>query len=163
MKLTLVNTFCSPMYTAQLWCNYTLAAIHQLHVAYTNVFHFLQNQPKYCSASTMFIEYHVPGTKAVIRKPVYKFMLRLAASFNKLVIAIINSDIKWQSRIRRQWIKMLYIHNSFWLNVSLCSIILLPCAILLNFLVTCTFNVYVDICMIAWNKYIELNWTLHAY
>ena len=105
VKLTLLRTFCSPMYTAQLWWNYTVASIHKLHVAYNNVFRLLLNQPKYCSASTMFVEYHVPDSKAVIRNLVYKFMRRLDASYNKLVIAIINSDIKWQSRIRRHWIK----------------------------------------------------------
>ena len=108
VKLTLLRTFCSAMYTAQLWWNYTVASIHKLHVAYNNVFRLLLNQPKYCSASTMFVEYHVPASKAVIRNIVYKFMRRLDASYNKLVIAIINSDIKWQSRIRRHWIKMLY-------------------------------------------------------
>ena len=46
VKLTLLRTFCSPMYTAQLWCNYTVASIHNLHVAYNNVFHLLLNQPK---------------------------------------------------------------------------------------------------------------------
>ena len=62
---------------------------------------------------TMFVEYHVPDSKVVIGNLVYKFMQRLDASYNKLVIAIINSDINWQSRIRQHWIKMLYIHNSF--------------------------------------------------
>ena len=113
VKLTLLRTFCSPMYTAQLWWNYTVATIRKLHVAYNNVFRLLLNQPKYSSASTMFVEYHVPDSKAVIRNLVYKFMWKLVASYNKLVIAIINSDIKWQSRIRRLFIKMLYIHNSF--------------------------------------------------
>ena len=37
---------------------------------------------------------NVPDSKAVIRNLVYKFMHRLAASYNKLVIAIINSDIR---------------------------------------------------------------------
>ena len=79
VKLTLLRTFCSPMYTAQLWWNYTVASIHNLHVAYNNVFRLLLNQPKYCSASTMFVEYHVPDSKAVIRNLVYKFMRRLDA------------------------------------------------------------------------------------
>ena len=113
MKLTLLRTFCSPIYTAQLWWNYIVASIHKLHVAYNNVFCLLLNQPKHCNASTMFVEYHVPDSKAVIRNLLYKFMPRLDASCNKLVIAIINTDLKWQSRIRRHWIKMLYIHNSF--------------------------------------------------
>ena len=33
VKLILLNTFCSPMYTTQLWWNYTAASIHKLHVA----------------------------------------------------------------------------------------------------------------------------------
>ena len=77
VKLTLLRTFCSPIYTAQLWWNYTVASIHNLHVAYNNVFRLLLNQPKYCSASTMFVEYHVPDSKVVIRNLVYKFMRRL--------------------------------------------------------------------------------------
>ena len=48
----------------------------------------------------LFVEYHAPDSKAVIRNLVYKFMRRLDAFYNKLVIAVINSDIKWQSRIR---------------------------------------------------------------
>ena len=79
VKLTLLRTFCSPMYTAQLWWNYTVASIHNLHVAYNNVFRLLLNQHKYCSASTIFVEYHVPDSKAVIRNRVYKFMRRLDA------------------------------------------------------------------------------------
>ena len=59
----------------------------------------------------MFVENRVPNSKAVIRNIVYKFMLD--ASYNKLVIAIANSDLKWLSRIRRHWIMLLYIHNSF--------------------------------------------------
>ena len=80
--------------------------MHKLHVAYNNIFRLLLNQPKYCSA--MFVEYHVPNSKTVIRNLIYKFMLRLDASYNKLVTAIISSDLKWHSRIRRHWVKMLY-------------------------------------------------------
>ena len=100
VKLTLLRPFCSPVYTAQMWWNYKVASIHKLNVACNNVFRLLLNQPKYCSASTMLVEYHVPDSIAVIRNLVYKFMRRLDASYNKMVIAIIISDIKWQSRIK---------------------------------------------------------------
>ena len=46
----------------------------------------------------MFVEYYVSSSKVVIRNLVYKFMLRVDASCNKLVIAIIDSDLKWQSK-----------------------------------------------------------------
>ena len=68
------------MHTAQLWWNYTAASIHKLHVAYNNVFQLLLIQPKYCSASTMFVENRVPKSKAVIRNVVYIFILRLCNS-----------------------------------------------------------------------------------
>ena len=82
MELTLHRTFCSPMNIAQLWWNFTVTSIHRLHVAHNkknNVFLLLLNQPKYCSASTMFVEYHVPDSKAAIRNLVYKFMWRIDA------------------------------------------------------------------------------------
>ena len=47
------------------------------------MFCLLLNQPKYCSASTIFVEYHVPDSKAIIRNLVYEFMRRLDASYNK--------------------------------------------------------------------------------
>ena len=94
VKLSLLRTFC--LAVVELHSNY-ITSIHILRVAYNNVFRLLLNQPKYCSASTMFVEYHVSNSKAVIRNLVYA--LRLDAACNKLVIAIINSDLKWQSRI----------------------------------------------------------------
>ena len=109
VKLVLRRTFCSPMYTGQLWRNYTVASIHKLQVAYNNVFHLLLNQPKYRSVS-IFVQYHVSNSKAVIRNLVYKFILRLDASCKKLVIATINNDLKLQSGIPQHWIKLLYIH-----------------------------------------------------
>ena len=77
VKLTLLKTFCSPMYGAQLWWNYTAAGIHKLHVAYNNGFQLLLRQPKCCSASNMFVENHIPSSKTMIRNTVYKFILRL--------------------------------------------------------------------------------------
>ena len=41
VKLTLLKTFCSPVYIAQLWWNDTTARIHKLHVSYNNVFRLL--------------------------------------------------------------------------------------------------------------------------
>ena len=54
-------------------------------------FAYFLNQPKYCSASTMFVEYYVTNNKGVNKNLVYKLMLRFDASYNTLVIAIVNS------------------------------------------------------------------------
>ena len=38
VKLTLFRTYCSPMYTAQLWWNYKKSTITKLQIAYHNIF-----------------------------------------------------------------------------------------------------------------------------
>ena len=38
VKLTLFRTYCSPMYTAQLWWNYNKSTITRLQIAYHNIF-----------------------------------------------------------------------------------------------------------------------------
>ena len=37
VKLTLFRTYCSPMYTAQLWRNYKKSTITKLHISYHNI------------------------------------------------------------------------------------------------------------------------------
>ena len=34
VKLTLFHTYCSPMYSVQLWWNYKKSTINRLHIAY---------------------------------------------------------------------------------------------------------------------------------
>ena len=38
VKLTLFHTYCSPMYTAQLWWNYKKSTITKLQIAYHSIF-----------------------------------------------------------------------------------------------------------------------------
>ena len=38
VKLTLFRTYCSPMYTAQLWRNYKKSTITKLQISYHNIF-----------------------------------------------------------------------------------------------------------------------------
>ena len=111
VKAHLFKTYCSSMYTTQLWWNYTAASIHKLHVAYNNVFRMLFKLPRHCSASEMFASNGISMSHAVIRNFVHKFMCRLNTSDNNLIRAVLMSDIRWLSRIRRHWIKMLYVHH----------------------------------------------------
>ena len=47
---TLFRSFCTSLYTCQLWCIYKSEIIRKLYVAYNNVFRLLCNEPRYCSA-----------------------------------------------------------------------------------------------------------------
>ena len=54
---------------------------------------------------------YIPNCKAVIRSLIYKFITRLNEYTNDVILAILSSDIRWTSRIRRYWVKTLYVHH----------------------------------------------------
>ena len=112
VKNVLFRTFCTPLYTCQLWSRYTARSLHKLYVAYNNAFRMMHHLPTYCSASEMFTVNRVPNCAAVIRNLTYRFMLRLSLSSNAMVCSIIDSDLKFQSRIGLHWMNMLYVHFS---------------------------------------------------
>ena len=90
--------------------SYTARSLHKLYVAYNNAFRMMRHLPTYCSTSEMFTVNRVPNCAAVIRNLTFKFMSRLGLSSNALVCSIIDSDLKFVSRIRLHWMNMLYIH-----------------------------------------------------
>ena len=110
VKNVLFRTFCTPLFTCQSWSRYTARSLHKLYVAYNNAFRMMHHLPTYCSASEMFTVNRVPNCAAVIRNLTFKFMSRLGLSSNALVCSIIDSDLKFVSRIRLHWMNMLYIH-----------------------------------------------------
>ena len=104
MKVKLFNTYCSPMYTAQLWWNHTVYSFHRLNVCCNNILRRLLRRPRYCSASGLFAECGIPNCIAVIRSLIYKCITRLNESTNDVILSILSSDIRWTSRIRRYWV-----------------------------------------------------------
>ena len=79
-------------HTCQLWCNYKSESIRKLYVAYNNVFRLLCHEPRYCSASYMFVTRGLPTCKMLIRKKLYSFMTCIAKSGNTILQSILNSD-----------------------------------------------------------------------
>ena len=65
---------------------------HHMHsiVAYNNVFRFLCNEPRDCSASYMFVSRGLPTCKMLIRKSVYSFLTCIATSGNAILQSIMN-------------------------------------------------------------------------
>ena len=120
VKVKLFNTYCSPMYTAQLWWNHTVYSFHRLNVCYNNILRRLLRRPRYCSASGLFAECGIglPNCKAVIQSLIYKFITRLNESTNDVILAILSSDIRWTSRIiRRYWVKT-FMCTMTWCNYN---------------------------------------------
>ena len=110
VKNTLFRSFCTPMYTCQLWWNFSVQSMHKLNVAYNNAFRFMHHLPTYCSASLMFVVNRVPNCRAVIRNRIYGSMKRLASSSNALVLSAVTSDARYRSKIVHHWLKLLYVH-----------------------------------------------------
>ena len=107
VKNMLFRTFCTPMYTR---ASYGGQSWHRLRMALNNAYRILHQLPTYCSASQMFTDNSVPNCQAVIRNLTYRFMIRLNESNHLFVRAILSSDLLYTSRIRRPWMRSLYIH-----------------------------------------------------
>ena len=75
VKITLFRTFCTSLYTCELWWNYRSESLRKLCVAYNNVFRFLRGEPRNCSASHMFVSRGLPTCKMLIRKSICGFMI----------------------------------------------------------------------------------------
>ena len=73
VKVKLFTTYCTSMYTAQLWTNHTMTDIYSMHVAYNNTFRLLFGLSRRCSASEMFAVRHVNSCQSTIRKLMYTF------------------------------------------------------------------------------------------
>ena len=116
MKVTLYRSYCSSLYTSQLWWKYRVNSIRKLYVAYnrprSNAFRMLFRLPRDCSASGMFAVNNVMSCPVLVRKLVFGFYKRVNSSQNCIVQAICGSDIWWKSSIRSNWHKLLYVHNA---------------------------------------------------
>ena len=111
VKLTLFRSYCSPMYGVQLWWNYKKSTLNRLHIAYHNIFNLFIGMSKYESTSLLCTLFDVQCCQSVIRNMVYRFMCRLDSSVNCILNDILTSSLRFTSRIRKHWIKLLYMNT----------------------------------------------------
>ena len=126
VKLTLFRTYCSPMYTAQLWWNYKKSTITKLQIAYHNIFKMFLGMSKYESTSYLCTLFDIQCCQSVIRKLVYGFMCRLDSSVNCIIKGILATSLRYTSRIRKHWCSLLYI-NSWQINLCFPHCVQLAC------------------------------------
>ena len=111
VKCTLFKSYCTSLYTCPLWFCYRAESMRKLCVAYNNVFRFLCNEPRDCSAIYMFVSRGLPTCKMLIRKNVYSLLTCIAKSGNAILQSIMNSDALYTSPLCRHWRKMLYVYS----------------------------------------------------
>ncbi len=66
VKIALFKAYCTPLYTAHLWCSYSKAKFNKLQVAYNDALRLLLKVPRWTSASQLCVQNHVPMLYAVI-------------------------------------------------------------------------------------------------
>ena len=108
VKLTLFQSFCSPMYTAHLWTRYTNTDIASLYRAYHNTLKMLLGVSKREYTSPLCAFLNIRTCPAVIRNLVFRFMERLRISHNSILKAIYWSSSYYKSSIWKHWRSLLY-------------------------------------------------------
>ena len=109
VKCNLFVSYCSSLYTSQLWCNYTKKQIGRLKVAYNNVLRRLLGYSYRDSASAMFVQNRVDGFDARLRKIIYGFRKRVHESENKYISAFVKSHVWAESDLNKHWDNVLYL------------------------------------------------------
>ena len=108
-KLVLFNTYCSSMYSVQLWSNYTRTSINKLYTAYHNILKSLIGVSKREHTSPICVNLNVRSCPAVIRNLVFRFMNRLHTSNNRIINSICLSSCFYKSQMWKHWRSLLYI------------------------------------------------------
>ena len=110
VKVSLFKTFCTPLYTAQLWWNYRLYNLKKINVAYNDIMRLLLRLPRYHSASHLFANVNVSSFHACLRRLVYSFICRLDGSENIYItglVSVTQSLQRFVSRIWKHWAECL--------------------------------------------------------
>ena len=112
VKIALFRTYCTPMYTAQLWRRYRKSSMQRLTVAYNDCMRLLLKVPRCSSASQLFVSVNVPNCSAVLRNLMFRCMCRVHNSGNSIIVAISNpglSAVRFSSRLWNHWRFSLYV------------------------------------------------------
>ena len=112
VKCYLFKTYCSNLYCASLWYNYTMTAMKKLKIAYNNSIRRLFCLPKHNSASEMCVCLNIMSFGELLRKYIYmyRFRLRLSSSLNSVIDNIYMSIVALYSNIWAWWHTILTVY-----------------------------------------------------
>jgi len=107
-KLMLFRAYCSPMYGCQLWCSMYQYSFNKLRVAYNDAFRQLLQEPRWCSASKLFVLNSVTSLPENTRKLIFSLWRSLQISDNSLVNTVLSSDLFFKSPVFKRWQSSLF-------------------------------------------------------
>ena len=103
VKCYLFKTYCSNLYCALLWYNFTLTAMKKIKIAYKYSIRRLFFLPKHNSASEMCLYLNIMSFGELLRKYVYSFRFRLGALLNCIIDNMYSSNVPLHSDIWAWW------------------------------------------------------------
>ena len=143
VKVSLFKAYCTPLYTAHLWCRYRQNSMRKLTVAYNDCMRLLLKAPRSSSASHMFVNVGVPTCPAVLRNLMYTFLCRVCESVNDILVVLTNherSSVKFSSSLWNHWRKCLYAARPwvcwlhlYWIFSFYCIVSLFLCCFSFSF------------------------------
>ena len=111
VKCYLFKTYCSTLYCAPMWFDYTKTALKKLKVAYNNSLRRFMRLPWRNRASEMFVNLNIHSFDEMLRIFTFGFMSRFIVSNNLLISNIYNSPCRLYSNIWSWWDRLLHINR----------------------------------------------------
>ena len=108
VKVVLFKTYCTSLYTAHLWTNYSNLSINNFYIAYHNVMKLFMGLPKREHNRPLCVHYDIPFGPALLRNLIYRFMCRLNESQNVIIMKLNSSQCRYESQLRKKWKTLLY-------------------------------------------------------
>ena len=108
IKCYLFKTFCYSLYCAALWADFYKATLYRLKVCYNNIMRRLVGVPPWESARSMFVTLGIRSFDENLRYCAISCKKLVEDCINKLVCRLNSSDAALMSKIRNNWIGMLY-------------------------------------------------------
>jgi len=97
VKNVLFRSFCTPMCSSQLWCNFRKSCMQRLRVACNFGCRALYNLPWRASVNNHQVQCNIPTFEALLRKYTYLFLERFRKSNNIWLCALMQSDCLYSS------------------------------------------------------------------
>ncbi|KAG7309258.1 hypothetical protein JYU34_005198 [Plutella xylostella] len=88
VKRQLFLTYCTSVYTVELWSSHTVEAMRRMRVQYNHAWRALFRLPYHCSASGMFAAGRAPGWAALLRRRSASTRAVIFASDNPILCAV---------------------------------------------------------------------------
>jgi len=92
VKNVIFRSFCTPMYSSQLWCNFRKSCMQRLRVAYNFGCRAPHNLPWRAGVSNHQVQYNIPTFEALLRKYTDLFLGRCRKSNNVWLRALMQSE-----------------------------------------------------------------------